>query len=110
MNEGEACAVQCGFVNDQWGPTRDCPQFCGTLGTCCSAFDWERGAPGCELAMNVTGGQMVCGAFRAEGPAIRDFRTGPPRGSGSRTSLPTGAIAITCPNTMEREVSPGASS
>lgn len=79
MNEGVTCAAPCGFTNDQWGPTRDCPQFCGT-GTCCSAFDWRRGAPGCELAVNVTGGQMVCGEFRDEGPALQDFRTGMPRG------------------------------
>ena len=79
MNEGVACAAPCGLTNDQWGRTLDCPQFCGT-GTCCNANDWRRGAPGCELAVNVTGGQRVCGAFQDEGPALRDFRTGMPRG------------------------------
>lgn len=78
MNEGLSCEAECGLTGDNWGPTRDCPHFCGT-GKCCARTDWRRGAFGCELAENVTG-PAVCGDFEDPHPTPADFRPGAPRG------------------------------
>ena len=82
MNEGFLCEAACGFSGDQWGQDRSCPQYCGALGLCCSAFDWRRGAAGCEWAENVTGA-AICGMLNEDESSWQepdDFRPGMPRG------------------------------
>lgn len=81
LHEGENCSP-CDL--DQWAGDMDCPSFCGT-GQCCNDRDWRRGAPGCELAQNVTGNR-VCGAFRDPTvfPEPFDFRLGAPLGERER--------------------------
>jgi len=78
LNEGISCGgpSACNIVGENL--PGDC-DWCGT-GQCCSANNWWRGVPGCELAENVTG-NAVCGAFSSARPQPSDFRLEEPFGT-----------------------------